>query len=242
MRHTFKPLSREPVYVKVAQAIEQDILSGALKEGALLPTEGELCEQFGVTRSSVREGIRLLQQSGLIERGAAKRLVVKRPGAAEIAETASRGLAAGGATFREVWETLAMLYPEAARLAARRLDAESLAGLLENYERLEAARTNDTDVIVGAAVGFFQCLAAGLGNRVMLAMLQSLNMMIGASLRRIIDAAPNAKNRIVAAQGRIIDAVRARDEDEAAVWMARHIDDLMRGYKVAGVDPEARIV
>ena len=136
MRHTFKPLAREPVYAKVAQAIEQDIVSGALKEGAALPTEGELCEQFGVTRSSVREGIRLLEQAGLIERGPAKRLIVKSPKAAEISAVASRSLAHGGATFREVWETLAAFYPGAARLAAARLDSKALAALKEQAEKM----------------------------------------------------------------------------------------------------------
>ena len=241
MRHTFKPLAREPVYAKVAQAIEQDIVSGALKEGSVLPTEGELCEQFGVTRSSVREGIRLLEQAGLIERGAAKRLIVKSPKAAEIAAVASRSLAHGGATFREVWETLAAFYPGAARLSAARLDAEALSALKEAHAQLAKARVDDIETIVVGAVDFFQLLAAGLDNRVMLAMLQSLNMMIGASLARIIDAAPNAKKRIFDAQGEIIAAIEARDETKAAEWMAKHIDDLMRGYKVAKVDLQARI-
>lgn len=242
MRHTFKPLAREPVYMKVARAIEQDIISGALKEGATLPTEGELCEQFGVTRSSVREGIRLLEQSGLIERGPAKRLIVKSPKVAEIAAAASRSLAHGGATFKEVWEALATFYPGAARLAANQLDAQALNSLKQAHAQLAEARNDDIDAIVDGAVDFFQLLAAGLDNRVMLAMLQSLNMMIGASLARIIDAAPNAKKRIADAQGEIIGAIEARDASKAAEWMAKHIDDLMRGYKVAKVDFNARIL
>lgn len=242
MAHTFKPLSREPVYLKVSNAIAADILSGALKEGALLPTEGELCEQFGVTRSSVREGIRLLEQSGLVERGPAKRLVVKCPKTSEIAETASRGLTLGGATFREVWEALAALYPQAARLAAKRLGADALAALRAICERLEKTGDADADGVVNAAVEFFQQLASGLDNRVMLAMLQSLNLMIGASLRQVINRTPKARLRILTAQKEIIAAIEARDEDRAADWMAKHIDDLMRGYKVARVDFDARIL
>lgn len=240
MRHTFKPLSREPVYLKVANAIEADILSGALPEGALLPTEGELCAQFAVTRSSVREGIRLLEQSGLVERGAAKRLVVRSPKTSEIAAAASRSLALGGATFREAWETLQTFYPQAARLAASRLDKSTLAKLRDISLSLESQ--TDADSTVKAAVEFFQHLAAGLDNRVMLAMLQSLNMMIGASLAQVINETPKARPRIRAAQKEIIAALEARDGDRAAEWMARHIDDLMRGYKVARVDFSARIL
>ena len=241
MKHTFKRLDREPVYVKVSNAIEQDILSGALAEGSLLPTEGELCEQFGVTRSSVREGIRLLEQSGLVERGPAKRLVVKSPNMSEIAAAASKSLAHGGATFREVWETLATFYPQAARLAAQRMDAVTLADLNDICARLRE-EDQDAEIVVDCAVEFFQRMAAGLDNRVMLAMLQSLNMMIGASLRKVIDGAPKAQKRIADAQSEIISALEAGDEAKAADWMSKHIDDLMRGYEVAKVDFNARIV
>ncbi len=240
MRHTFKPLDHEPVYMKVSRAIEEEIISGALPAGSLLPTEGELCEQFGVTRSSVREGIRLLQQSGLVERGAAKRLVVRAPKVSEIAATASRGLAHGGVTFREVWETLALFYPPAARAAAKNLSQQTIDALRDINQGLRASK--DGDAAVEGAVAFFQAIAAGLNNRVMLAMLQSLNMMIGASLARVIGETPQAKKRIEEAQGKIIAALEAHDEDKAAEWMSRHIDDLMRGYKVAKVDLDARIL
>lgn len=242
MTHTFERLNHEPVYVKVSNAIEGDILSGKLKEGALLPTEAELCAQFGVTRSSVREGIRLLQQSGLVERGPAKRLVVKSPDTSEIAEAASRSLRLSGATFREVFETLAMLYPQAARLAADRLDETALQSLRAVSDGLEKVAARDSEAVVSHAVAFFQILADGLDNRVMLSMLEALNRMIGASLQLVIDSAPKAQDRIIGAQRQIIAALEERDAETAAAWMTKHIDDLMRGFTVAEVDLEARIV
>lgn len=238
--HAFKPLSREPVYLKVSQAIEADILSGTLAPGALLPTESVLCEQFGVTRSSVREGIRLLEQSGLVERGPAKRLVVKAPDMSDIAAAASKSLAHGGATFREVWQTLSLFYPQAARLGAE----QSNDGAIDELRRVNASlqTANNSDDILAGAVAFFEALARGLDNRVMQAMLQSLNIMIGASLALVIARTPNAKKRIAEAQSEIIDALDSGDGPEAERWMKRHIDDLMRGYKVAKVDLSARIV
>ena len=242
MSHEFKPLDRQPVYIKVANAVEADIVSGKLKAGALLPTEGALCDQFGVTRSSVREGIRLLQQMGLVERGAAKRLIVTSPKAREIAEAASRSLALGGATFREVFETLATLYPEAARLAATSLTKEALAEISAVHEALESTKPKDGEAVVRLAVEFFQQLANGLNNRVMLSMLQSLNLMIGESLRLVIDETPNARVRILHAQQEIIDGLRAGDSEKARDWMAKHITDLQRGYAVAEVDLDSRIL
>lgn len=240
--HSFKPLAREPVYMKVHRAIEADILSGALGEGAVLPTEGQLCAQFRVTRSSVREGIRALEQSGLITRGPAKRLVVTRPRTGDVAAAASRGLTLGGATFAEVWQALTLFYPQAAHLAAETLDEAGVQGLRAPHRRLSALPDADAEGVVHAAVAFFQALAAGLDNRVLMALLQSLNLMIDASLRRVIMKTPQARGRIAGAQSAIIAAIEAGDAGEAQRWMARHIDDLKRGYALAGLAMDAPVV
>ena len=238
MVHKFEPLKKEPAYLKVYNAVEAEILSGTLPEGAVLQTEAELCEQFGVTRATVREGLRLLEQADLVQRGAAKRFYVKRPDSLDIASSTSRGLALGGVTFREIWETLLVLYPQVAHLAAKRMTKDDIARLRNAHEEFDQLRKNDTTEIVEGAVNFFQHLAGALDNRVMLAMVQSLNMLIGASLNKVIGKTPNAQTRISKAQERIIDALEAKNADEAARWIAKHIDDLKRGYKVANMDLE----
>ena len=237
----FKPLAREPVYLKVYKAIEAEILSGGLAEGALLPTEGEMCAQFGVTRSSVREGIRSLEQAGLVTRGAAKRLVVTRPRSGDVAAAASRGLTLSGATFAEVWETLAMLYPQIAAHAAQSIRADDVEVLREVHARLRAVEIHDSKSVVRETVSFFHALTVALDNHVMITLLQSVNMMIGASLRLVIAKTPKAKSRILTAHSALITAIAARDEDEARRWMAKHIDDLKRGYLVAGMDLSATV-
>ena len=66
-------------YQEVFQQLEKAILQGNIKIGEPIPTEAELSRVFGVKRSSVREGIRLLEQSGLVVRGAGRRLIVTAP-------------------------------------------------------------------------------------------------------------------------------------------------------------------
>lgn len=242
MSVTFQPLKKEPAYLKVYQAIEEKILSGQMDEGAVLPTETDLCAQLGVTRATVREGLRLLEQVDLIERGAAKRFYVKRPDASDIAATTSKGFALGGITFREVWEALRAMYPEAARMAAERLTTSDIAALEDTHERLKVSDPEASDATVDLAVEFFQRLARGLNNRVLLAMLQSLNMMIGVSLRNVIAGTPDPQTRIILAQAEIISALKNRDADKASRWLARHVDDLRRGYEIAGVDLDVAVV
>ncbi len=238
----FQPLTREPAYLKVCRAIEDKIVTGDLADGASLPTEADLCEQFGVTRSTVREGLRLLEQTGLILRGPGKRMYVSRPKTEDVAAAASRSLSLGGVTFREVWEGLAVLYPPAARLAAERLDAKTIDALRVINADLVKRQNTDTQAVVEGAVGFFHAIAGGLDNRVMLAMLDSLNMMIEASLSRVIEKAPDARARIVTAQAHIIEALAAADGALAEQWMKRHTDDIARGCTVAGLDLDAPVL
>ena len=242
MDGSFQPIERAPAYMKVFRAIEQKISDGSLKDGAHLPTEAELCAQFGVTRSTVREGLRLLEQTGLIVRGAAKKFYIRRPVAADIAAAASKSFALGGVTFSEVFDALATMYPEAARLAAKRLSKAKIAELKKVRATLALVADGDHEATVDGAVEFFQAIARGLDNRVMLAMLQSLNIMIGESLRHVIARAPKARDRILNAQKKLVEAFEARDGDLAAEWMTKHIADLKRGYEVAKVDLDEAIL
>jgi GntR family transcriptional regulator, transcriptional repressor for pyruvate dehydrogenase complex len=65
----FASVVRQPVYVQVADQIREAILSGELAAGTVLPAERELCEQFGVSRTTVREALRALQAQSLVVPG-----------------------------------------------------------------------------------------------------------------------------------------------------------------------------
>ena len=84
----FATLKRVPAYLQVSERIRAAILGGEIPAGELLPTETELATQFGVTRSTVREAIRLLEQGGLLGRAGRKRLAVRLPSL----ESASRSI------------------------------------------------------------------------------------------------------------------------------------------------------
>jgi GntR family transcriptional regulator len=74
-------LGPQPRYRQVAQTLISEIESGRYPVGELLPTEYELCEQFGVSRFTVREAIKQLAQLGLVDRqpGVGTRVRFARP-------------------------------------------------------------------------------------------------------------------------------------------------------------------
>lgn len=240
-RHRFRTIKQAPAYLQVQQAIEAEILSGALAEGALLPTESALCEQFGVTRSTVREGIRLLETSGLVVRGPAKRLVVRRPRSADVARSTSRALTFSGVTFNEAWEALALFQPQVAAAAAKSFSRADIVRLNDIHQQLEAANKDDYEAIVRMTDLFFAVIATGFNNTITTAMLESLNRLIEAGLRQVVATVPDARTRILLAQHELILAMENHDSEAARTWMTRHIDDLRRGFDVAGISMDTMI-
>src|SRR4029079_15847254 len=64
-----EPSSRLPLYAQLEQILEQQLMSGELKAGDMLPTDAPLCAQFGISRPVVRQAI-----SGFVARGQLYRL------------------------------------------------------------------------------------------------------------------------------------------------------------------------
>ena len=63
----FKTVKQNKAYQDVVEQIQEAIMEGTLKPGRQLPAERELKEQFGISRGTLREALRVLEQKGLIE-------------------------------------------------------------------------------------------------------------------------------------------------------------------------------
>lgn len=234
-------LERAPTYRRVYDAIEREILAGRLRIGDPLPTEMELSERFGVNRSTVREGIRLLEQGGLVTRDGGKRPRISAPHYQDLASSASRALVLHAVTFRELWEASMLIEPLIAELAARHIGRADLVRLAQNLEATEAAICDleaggaDVERFVGLDRAFHEILAEATGNRVlMLAHEPVTTLFIPAG--RIILPRLKTWRRVLDAHRRIVGFLIAGDPDGARAWMRRHMDDFRRGYALTELD------
>ncbi|WP_018307320.1 GntR family transcriptional regulator [Desulfitobacterium hafniense] len=73
-----------PVYFQLAEDLKEKILAGELKPGDALPSETQLGEQYGISKMTVRNGLRLLAQEGLIESFRGKGSFVAHPNLSEL--------------------------------------------------------------------------------------------------------------------------------------------------------------
>ncbi len=234
----FAPVEREPAYTRVSAAIEEKILSRALKNGDLLPGELDLAQQFQVHRSTVREALRQLESAGLVTRPpGGKRMLVSRPHANKIASGMRQALVLHEVAFVDVWEAMMVIEPEVAALAATRRTQAEIDALLKISQAFAGAA--DSQVAVALVTDFFELLGVCSRNHVLVLAKHSLAQVLAPSLTIMIDRVQQARSRITGAQQKIISALQGKDADEARKWMAKHVRDFKRGYEVAGIPPDA---
>ena len=241
MNANFDPIRVEPTYRRVATLIAGRIIDRSLSDGDALPTETALAEQLGVNRSTLREALRELESRGLIERRrGSKRMVVTRPATQDVADRISDALALQDVTIAELWETLMLIEPPAAQLAARGRKATQLATLRAAADRFidSQARTDDA---VDAAADFLRAVVAVSGNRALALANEPAIQLLHSSLKLMIDRVPQARARIGAAHRRLLAAIDAGDAATAGDWMSKHIRDFRRGFEVAGIALDQRV-
>ena len=233
---------RAPAYRLVYDAIEKQIFAGHLRVGDPLPAETLLAEQFGVNRSTVREGIRLLEQSGLVEREGAKRPRISIPHYLELASSASRALILASITFRELWEASILVEPMMAEIAARNITGPDLDRLAANIAAMDAAIAHieagdvfDVDDFVGLDREFHEILAQGSGNRVLILSHEPITKLF-IPAGRIILPRLHTYRRVADAHRFIHERLVARDGDGARDWMRKHMNDFRKGYELTGFD------
>ena len=124
----------------VVDELADRIVSGSLPEGTVLPTEDALCKEFGFSRTVMREGLKLLEERGLIrvEQGRGTTVQPRAswnlldPEVLLIALTYDRQLV----LLNDLMAVRRLLEGDMARAAATRLTDEQLAMLAENVDRM----------------------------------------------------------------------------------------------------------
>ena len=229
----FNRLEKAPAYKVVSSLLQNAIVQRRIKEGEALPTEGNLADQFGVNRSTVREGIRHMEQTGFVKRQG-KKLIVSRPSSAHVGDQMSQVLMLQDVTFQELWEVKMSLEPLAAELAAARITDSLIDRLQENMNAMETALATGGDV-VALDVEFHTLVAKAASNKALLMAREAVaRLFYPAYQASMLNDA--AGQRLLRAHGIIFNAIRDRDSDTAGDWMKKHIVDFKRGYVLAGQD------
>ncbi|HEY7627830.1 MAG TPA: FCD domain-containing protein [Ilumatobacteraceae bacterium] len=159
MTTPFAPVQRRTISAEIRAQLLEAIRSGELQPGSPVPAERQLCEQFGVARTSVREAIQGLTASGYLERRGNRPVVAER--LPEIRLTAeSPTLDERKALVRQLFEVRRTIEPTMSELAARRATDDERADIAE----LAARATAQIDEFRAVDRAFHTSIARACGN------------------------------------------------------------------------------
>jgi GntR family transcriptional repressor for pyruvate dehydrogenase complex len=208
--------------------IEAELSEGRLTVGGRLPAERTLAEQLKVSRTSVREAIRILEAMGVVRAGVgsgpeAGTVVISDPTSA-LGSALRLHVATQHLPVADIVETRVLLESWAASKASPKApELEAAGSLLEEM----AAGGLDVDEFLALDIRFHLALADAAGNAVVSAMMGSLRESIQRYAAQLTSNLPDweaTASRLKAEHREILAAIRNGDGDRAAQLVAAHIE------------------
>jgi GntR family transcriptional regulator, transcriptional repressor for pyruvate dehydrogenase complex len=222
-------LERRPVYEQVADHLREAILSGELPSGSPLPPERELCERYGVGRTTIREALRALQTIGLaVAAGPTSPLRVVAPDAlttAPLRDTLVHFLRLGRVPLDDLIGLRVALEGAGAAHAATRRPPPDLTAARDQIAFMRAAGT-DLEAFEIADIRFHLELVRASGNEaltiVMLAVRDAISAALLAHLQALDDPSPVLR-QLIAEHEAILQAIIDGDGERARELSAQHL-------------------
>ena len=211
---------------RVASAIVEEVVDRDLAVGDALPSEPELAEQFGISRASIREALRVLETFGVV------RIKPGKNGGNAVgaldADALARSLALffrmARVTYRDLMDARLVIEPYMARRAAERDDEQLLAELRAALER-EAASTAGTRDGDEAALAFHRLLCGASGNPAMDSLGRAVHALYGDRLAADLLYEPGVWATVRQVHQEIGQAILAGNGGRAQELTAAHMQD-----------------
>lgn len=220
----YTPIQSAKVFERVAEQIERRILDGELRSGDRLPTERDLAEQFQVSRTAVREAMKILAQKGLVDMRPGRGTIVI-DGAHQAMEH-SIGLAmklklgeVGGSD--NLVEVRAILETEIAALAAARATEKEIAAMREAIRVMDGS-LDDADAFIAADNQFHEALAQATQNVLILILVNSIVNLLSEQRKQIFGV-EGGPQRGQFHHRHILESVIQRDPEMARAAMRAHL-------------------
>jgi GntR family transcriptional repressor for pyruvate dehydrogenase complex len=230
-RVEFSRIRNLRAFEEIADQIRRELSDRRLRAGDRLPPERMLAEQFGVSRNTLREALRSLENAGLL------RLQKGATGGAFVRESTGDAIVTGlrdmfhlGAIQPEhLTEARVLIESVAVRTACERATAEDLEALNANIASAARAARENIDFYDQAAIhlDFHRIIARGTKNPVIVIVMEALLDV----MQHFIRAIGQTRNPwVLPSRRRFMKRFEARDSDGAVKEMEQHLERLNRRY------------
>jgi GntR family transcriptional repressor for pyruvate dehydrogenase complex len=216
--------TKELLSHKVAAGIEDAIVLKKILPGERLPSEFELCAQFGVSRTAVREALRTLSAKGMISIEKGRGIFVKSISSEHVSDSMHSYLeiTGNGNTMLKVIEARMIIEPAIAEYAALHHKKEDIVALHQNLEEMRL----NTDKAEHAKLDmkFHLLIAEASGNNIMPLLLNPIQRLMPEIKKKIMKSVPGAKNAALIWHKKIIEAIESRNARKAYLAMKGHLE------------------
>lgn len=219
----------------VAAKLRKQIITGELQDGDEIAPEPELMAEYGVSRPSIRDAIRILETEGLlkIRRGRFGGANVVRPTPASAAYHLGLVMQAEGTTMADLAEARGVLEPLCAGLCATRPEREQIADELDAIVADSVpSEDDDGSTFTAEALRFHDAIVERCGSTTLRLLAGALESVWGSQERRWAHSAgaagryPSVEDRraVVRAHRAVVRHIRAGRVEQAQKSMAAHLD------------------
>lgn len=218
------PMVRDRLYEQVAQQIQQLIVDEGWPAGNRIPTERELGEQFGVSRTVIREALKALSERGLIAIRPGRGTFVADLGYGALKEPMKLFFQRQNISYRDLVEARRVLEIEISELAARRAQPEQIEEMRTAIEEMDGA-LEDVEHFVRTDQRFHLLLAEATQNRMFPMFVRSMSDLLYES-RLLMFGVMGSPSRGQIHHRALLDALERRDAAAARRAMEEHIEQV----------------
>jgi GntR family transcriptional repressor for pyruvate dehydrogenase complex len=224
------PVKIEPIAAKedvtgaLISAFKRLISEGTLAPGHRLPAERELAEMFGVSRSSLRQALKVLETMGVISQRVGNGTYLNTAAPSILSESLEFLILLDGISFHELMEARLIVEPELTARAAARATPEDLTELHQPISGMEET-LQDHGRFVQYDLLFHQAIFRVAGNRVCSMMFTVVHQSL-ESLMHLTSQFVEPEHTLQLHK-RIYNAIRHKDPEEARRRMTEHLEDAM---------------
>lgn len=220
--YAVKTAAKEDVTVKLITIFKQLIAEGSLVPGGRLPAERELAESFGVSRSSLRQALKVLEIMGVISQRVGDGTYLNSSAHAVLGEPMEFLILLGGISFHELMEARLIVEPELTARAAMRASKEDLLEIKHELLAMEEM-ASDQRTFVQHDWSFHQKVLRAAGNRVCGQMFGVVHKSLENLM--MLTAQVVSPEHTLNLHRRIYRAIAKRDPEEAKQRMTEHLLD-----------------
>lgn len=230
----FNNISNKKVYEQVIEQIQNNIMEGLFKKGDKLPSERELSEKMGVSRTSIREALRVLETMGVVESRQGEGNFICSNIEKSLLQPLSMMFKLNNGSFSDIYELRSILEIECARLSAIRatdMDCRELLSVVEEMEQ-ETFGENRYEILVELDKKFHNTLSDMSKNYLIESLFSTISNLFekfieDARYKIILFDSEQANKSLLIQHKKICESIIKKNQDMAVEAMREHMEYVM---------------